>query len=57
VSRSAIAQREAHGMKPLGNTNSNRDVIYNTDGRGVKQGKDPGSRWRWDESVRRVVFL
>lgn len=44
----AIAQREAHGKKPVGNFTKDRDVIYNTDGRGAPKMKEPGSRWRWE---------
>jgi hypothetical protein len=46
--RSAIAEREARGKKPVGNMTKDRDVIYNTDGRGAPKRKEPGLRWRWE---------
>jgi hypothetical protein len=44
--RSAIAHREQRLGKSEGK--EERDVIYNTDGRGAPKVKEPGSRWRWE---------
>ena len=42
-----MEQRAKHRKKPVGK-GLDSDVVYNTDGRGARKVKEPGTRWRFE---------